>query len=318
MNLIKKAAWALMASALIFTSCSDDDDNNDLKLGDKEGNLLVTFGSSFPEPQLTFQKIDETAKAEFKNEEIRWGYTSDLILNKLRKGEGEGSLNGKVIDNDTPQEALEVMVKDGYSTFYIQSLHVIPGEEFDELKEAVEEFETKYEGVHVKVGTPLLNSDEDIKAVAKVLAKKFEAQVAEGPVLLMGHGTPHKADAQYNKLQAELTLLNADFFVGTVEGIGFGQDDNEGKGPLAIGSLVEKVKAKFPKGTKVTITPLMSIAGDHANNDMNGKTESTDPMEQSWRERLEAEGYEVVDIMKGLGDYDEINAIWMSHLKAIK
>ncbi len=318
MKWIKQTAWALMASALVFTACSDDDDNKEFKLGDKEGNLLVTFGSSFPDPQLTFQKIDETAKAEFKSEEIRWGYTSDKILNKLRKGEGEGTLNGKIIDNDTPEEALEVMVKEGYSTFYVQSLHIIPGEEFDELKEAVEKFETKYEGVNVKVGTPLLNSDADIKAVAQILAKKFEAQLAEGPVLFMGHGTPHKADGQYTKLQAELTKLNANFFVGTVEGIGFGEGENEGKGPLAIGSLVEEVNAITPKPTKVTITPLMSIAGDHANNDMNGKTESTDPMEQSWRERLEAEGYVVTDIMKGLGDYDEINAIWMDHLKTIK
>ncbi|MCU4155117.1 sirohydrochlorin cobaltochelatase [Carboxylicivirga sp. A043] len=318
MNLFKKAAWALMATTVMFTACSDDDDNSEFKLGDKEGNLLVTFGSSFPEPQLTFQKIDETAKKEFKNEEIRWGYTSDLILNKLRQGNGEGSLNGTVIDNDTPQEALEVMVKEGYSTFYVQSLHVIPGEEFEELNEAIEAFEHKYEGVKVKVGTPLLTSDADIKAVAKVLADKFATQVAEGPVLFMGHGTPHQADGQYTKLQAELTALNPNFFVGTVEGIGFGKEENEGKGPLAIGSLVAKVNAITPKPTKVTITPLMSIAGDHANNDMNGITGKTDPIEQSWRERLEAEGYEVTDIMKGLGDYEEINAIWMNHLKAIK
>lgn len=51
---------------------------------------------------------------------------------------------------------------------------------------------------------------------------------------------------------------------------------------------------------KVTITPLMSIAGDHANNDMNGVTGETDPDEQSWRERLEAKGYTVTDVMKGL------------------
>jgi sirohydrochlorin cobaltochelatase len=59
---------------------------------------------------------------------------------------------------------------------------------------------------------------------------------------------------------------------------------------------------------------MMSIAGDHANNDMNGNTGETDPEEQSWRERLEAEGYQVTDVMKGLGDYDEIVAIWMQHL----
>lgn len=312
MNWIKKSLIVFSAVSLIFTACNDDNEKEITVIGDKEGILLVTFGSSFPDPQLTFANIDVTAKAKFLGEEIRWGYTSDIILNKLRQGNGEGTLNGTIIDNDTPEEALELMVKDGYSKFAIQSLHVIPGEEFDELVEATEAFEHKYEGVEISIGRPLLDTDEDIKAVAEIVAEKFNVEITEGPVLFMGHGTPHSADAQYLKLEAELQKLNANFFVGTVEGIGF---DNES---TSIGGILTKLNTISPKPTKVTITPLMSIAGDHANNDMNGVTGETDPAEQSWRERLEAEGYTVTDIMKGLGDYDEINAIWMSHLEVAK
>ncbi|PKQ60627.1 hypothetical protein BZG02_18735 [Labilibaculum filiforme] len=311
MNLLKKSAVALCAIALVFTGCSDDDDNNNdrLILGDKDGILLVTFGSSFPDPQETFKNIDNAAKTKFTGEAVNWGFTSDLIINKLRKGNGEGSLQGKIIDNDSPEEAMEKMVKDGYSKFNIQSLHVIPGEEFDELKAAVASFESKYKGVDVKIGHPLLDTDADIQKVAEIIAKKFSSELTEGPVLLMGHGTPHAADAQYLKLQAELRKLNSNFYVGTVEGIGFNA------GTTSIGALITELNKLTPKATKVTITPLMSIAGDHANNDMNGNSGETDPAEQSWRERLEAENYTVNSIMKGLGDYDEINAIWMNHLE---
>ncbi|PXY02066.1 heme-binding protein [Marinifilum breve] len=309
MNLIKKSAIALCALAMVFTGCSDDDNDDKNTLGDKDGILLVTFGSSFPDPQETFKNIDNVAKKRFADKTIKWGYTSDLIINKLRQGNGEGSLNGKIIDNDTPEEALEIMFKDGFSKFDVQSLHVIPGEEFDELEEAIAEFKAKYEGVTVKVGRPLLDSDADIKAVAEIMADKFATEITEGPVLFMGHGTPHAADAQYLKLQSELQKINANFFVGTVEGIGFDA------GTTSIGGILAELDKLSPKATKVTITPLMSIAGDHANNDMNGNTGETDPAEQSWKERLEGKGYTVNTVMKGLGDYNEINKIWMDHLE---
>ncbi len=310
-QLNRTLAYFLIAF-LGFTACDDDTNDSTVTLGDKEGIVLVTFGSSYEAPQQTFSNVDTKAKSAFPDEEIRWGFTSDIILNKLRQGNGEGTLNGVIIDNDTPEECFEVMVEDGYSKFVIQSLHVIPGEEFDELQEAVEDLEAKYPGVECLIGKPLLTSDDDIKAVAQIMAEKFEDAVAEGPVCFMGHGTPHSADAQYLKLQAELQEINSNFFVGTVEGTGFEA------GSTSIDGIISELDQLSVKPTKVTITPLMSIAGDHANNDMNGVTGETDPAEQSWRERLESEGYEVTDVMKGLGDYDEIVALWMQHLTDAK
>nr|WP_320118688.1 sirohydrochlorin cobaltochelatase [uncultured Marinifilum sp.] len=312
MKIFRKTILMFAAAALLFTACDSNSNDDEQKLGDKEGVLLVTFGSSFPDPQITFDNVDKAAKAKFSGEEIRWGFTSDLIINKLRKGNGEGSLAGKVIDNDTPEEALKIMIEEGYSKFAVQSLHVIPGEEFDELLEATEKIEKEKPGVQFSIGVPLLNSDDDIAAVAKIMAAKFANEVAAGPVLFMGHGTPHKADGQYAKLEAELKKIDENFFVGTVEGIGFEA------GTTSIGGILTKINAISPKPASVTITPLMSIAGDHANNDMNGRTESSDPEEQSWRERLEADGYTVNCIMKGLGDYSEIREIWLEHLDEAK
>jgi len=310
---IRKVFLTLSAAALLFTSCDSDDDNNESKIGDKDGILLVTFGSSYEAPQATFEGIDKSAKSKFAGEEIRWGYTSDIILNKLRQGNGEGALNGKIIDNDTPEEALKLMIEDGYGKISVQSLHVIPGEEFDEMLETIEEIEASHEGIEITVGKPLLNSKADLSAVAKVLADKFAAQIASGePVLLMGHGTPHENDKKYLALEVELQKLYANFFVGTVEGISFD------KGETSIGGILDKLEALKLDSKKVTISPLMSIAGDHANNDMNANTGEKDPAEQSWRERLVAAGYTVTGVMKGLGDYDEINDIWLSHLEEVK
>lgn len=284
----------------------------------KEAILLVTFGSSYEAPHKTFKNIDSLTKAKYPNYEIRWAYTANFVIKKLREGRGEGAFKGQPIVINNPEEALKQLLVDGYNKINVQSLHIIPGDEFSDLQKTASTFAEANSSSAVSLGTPLLTSDKDIKDVAAVLADKFSSQAANGPVILMGHGTPHAADAKYDELHAELQKINSNFHIGTVEGIGFGEGDEEGTGPLAIGSLIEQLKAMDPQPTNVTITPLMSIAGDHANNDMNANTGESDPMEQSWRERLEAEGYTVNCIMKGLGDYDEINTIWMNHLDAVK
>ena len=304
---IKNVFLTLGAAALLFTSCCKGDDKDDFVAGDKDGILLVTFGSTFKAPQATFDGIDKSAKAKFAGEEIRWAYTSDDILNKLRKGLGEGGLQK---NNDTPKEALKKMIEAGYGKIVVQSLHVIPGEEYDDLLQSLADIEASYEGVKIEVGAPLLNRNEDLVAVAKVLADKFAAQIKTGePVLLMGHGTPHQNDKKYAALEVELKKTYKKFYVGTVEGIGFD------KGETSIDGIITKLGTLKLDSKNVSISPLMSIVGDHANNDMNANTGESKPEDQSWREKLVAAGYTVTGVMKGLGDYDEIKAIWLSHLK---
>jgi len=308
MNFIKKPLILLSVFAVLFTSCKKDNQEEEFVLGDKNGILLVTFGSSFPDPQTTFNTIDKATKAKFENVEIRWGYTSEIILNKLRQGNGEGSLSGVVIDNDTPEEALTKMVKDGFSKITVQSLHIIPGEEYDDMVATVKKIEAEYPGLQCAIGKPLLDSQEDLEEVAKIMADKFKSEIEAGqPVCLMGHGTPHHENhKKYAELETELQKLSPLFFMGTVE-----------KAPM-IDDILVGIEALNSEVKEVTITPFMSIAGDHANNDMNGVTDSDIIEEQSWIERLENEGYTVNSVMKGLGDYPEINAIWMKHLEAVK
>ncbi len=302
-----KTLFAISLIALLFAACEKDDDNdNEVELGDKSGILLVTFGSSYEAPWDTYDNINDMFDAAY-TDSINWGFTSDQILNKLRQGNGEGALNGQTIDKDSPEEALKLMVEDGYSKFSIQSLHVIPGEEYDELLETVEEFEAEYPGVEVTVGDPLLTSDSDLVNVANALATIFADEVAEGPVVFMGHGTPeHVNDKKYAQLDSVFGTINKNFIVGTVEGA------------ITIDDVLDAVDSLNLTTKTVTLTPLMSIAGDHANNDMNGTTDATDESEQSWRERFENKGYTVNTVLKGLGDYDAINKIWMSHLEAVK
>ena len=53
----------------------------------------------------------------------------------------------------------------------------------------------------------------------------------------------------------------------------------------------------------------MSVAGDHARNDMAG------PGEDSWKSILEKEGIQCVPVLKGTAEYQEFVDIWVDHLK---
>ena len=64
---------------------------------------------------------------------------------------------------------------------------------------------------------------------------------------------------------------------------------------------------------RVVVKPLMVVAGDHANQDMAGEGED------SWKSRLEAEGYTVQCILRGLGENPDIQALYVDHArKAMK
>jgi sirohydrochlorin cobaltochelatase len=51
----------------------------------------------------------------------------------------------------------------------------------------------------------------------------------------------------------------------------------------------------------------MIVAGDHANNDMAGDEPD------SWKSVMEAQGYEVIPVLKGLGEYAGIQKIFVRH-----
>ncbi|MFA8434105.1 MAG: sirohydrochlorin cobaltochelatase [Marinifilaceae bacterium] len=289
MKFLKQSLLLLLTSALLFTACSDDDDDKK-ELGEKEGILLVTFGSSYPGPKDTFKNIEEEVKKEYSNMEVRWAYTSHIIRNILL-GRGE--------DIDSPEEAMKKMKEDGFSKIILQSLHVIPGAEYNDLKATMEKFVKENEGMKVSLGHPLMYDDSDLDELGDILVDVFKAEKEAGEaVVFMGHGTHHEANDRYSRFQEKLTAKAANFFVGTVE----------------ASPTLDDVIAKLEKtGIKtVTVTPLMSVAGDHANNDMAGDEED------SWKTVLEAKGYAVKTVLKGLGDYDDIVAIWGKHLKEVK
>ena len=87
-------------------------------------------------------------------------------------------------------------------------------------------------------------------------------------------------------------------FVGTVEG--YPELEN-------VKKLLKKTGLK-----KIALAPFMIVAGDHATNDLAGDEED------SWKSLLEAEGYEVRCILKGLGEYPQVRSLLAEHIAAVQ
>ncbi len=303
-----KQLLLILTAVALFASCSDSDDNEETKLGNKEGILLVTFGSTFETPQETFKSMDRLFDNEFE-EKIYWGYTSKDIRNKILEREERVT--------DSPREALERMKKDGFYKIAVQSLHIIPGLEYDEIIVDINDFVKENPGMKIEIGAPLLDSDNDMERVANFLTKEFKANIKDDEaVIFMGHGSGHANNDRYHILQEKLTNSAPNFYIGTVEA--------NTTGPYLFEHVVPALKIK--EGiTKITLTPLMSVAGDHANNDMDGAEDAhtADDAEKSWKWQLrnnaEYGAYgdaNVTSVMKGLATYPEMVQIWIDHLKA--
>ncbi len=292
MSLMKTIAMTLVLTAAVFTGTSFATPAK----GEKKGILIASFGTSMPEAKKAIDNLVEAAKKAFPETEVRVAYTSNIIRRKIAREQ-------KVFI-PTPLEALARMNDEGFSHVCVMPMHIIPGAEYDEIRsvaEAMASIKGKYGFKEVRVGQPFLSSVPACDRMAEILVKRFEKQLADKDtaVVLMGHGTPHHiANALYSQLQLSLNkAAEGRFFLGTVEAAPLIED--------VIGAL------KKSPYRKLVISPLMIVAGDHANNDLADKE---DP--ESWYSLLKAAGYsDITPYLVGLGEDPEMAKTFVDHLK---
>lgn len=262
---------------------------------DKKAILLVTFGTSVHSAMPAFNNLDQAVKDAFPGFEVRWAYTAKFIRDKIAKRDG------RVIDD--PVTALNRLRADGYEKVAVQSVHIIPGQEYNDLLDVINSLsmlQAAEEGPgprKVALGKPLLYHHEDYVAAAEAIASRFPADTASNAVVLMGHGTEHHpADSSYGCLNYILRQKYKNVFLATVEG-------HPG---------LDEVKEDLAKSgvKKVTLMPFMNIAGDHALNDMYGDEED------SWKSQLNKLGYKTDGYLKGLLENKAIVNIFIKHLTA--
>ncbi|WP_170291501.1 sirohydrochlorin cobaltochelatase [Heliobacterium mobile] len=267
--------------------------NERVKSG-KPAILLVAFGTSVPEGRAALDHIEANVKAAFPGVEVRWSYTSSIIRKKIAREQ-------QVII-DSPLTALSKLRDDGYNQVVVHSLHVFPGREYCDLEEIVKSLQ----GMKTSDGPvfdrlvlsdSLLHEFNDYQRACEAITGLIPANSDEEALLLMGHGTDHRALSAFGCLNDLLRhqYRGKNVMLATVEGYPELQH--------ALGDLVASgVK-------KVKLAPFLVVAGGHAQKDMAGD----EP--QSWKSQLEAKGFVVSAHMQGLGENDAIVNMMVDHLK---
>jgi len=244
--------------------------------------LVISFGTSYAQTrERTIGVIERKLAERFPDRDVRRAWTSNFIIKKVAKTEG--------LAIDTPEEALQKLADAGVTDVIVQPTHLSDGYENRRMLEIVRTFADRFE--RIAVGRPLLDTEEDRERVAKIMRTLCRDDEA---LLLMGHGSEKHPVPVYEQLQDSLADAGADnVFVGTVEGT----------------PAFKEAKALLDQSgyRKVTLAPLMIVAGDHAVNDLAGDAPD------SWQKQLEAVGYTTEVILAGLGEYEEIQDMFAEH-----
>lgn len=265
-----------------------DNIRNQDDIGENE-LLVISFGTSYNDSRrLTVGAIENDLEAAFPDYSVRRGFTSNIIIDHVQRRDG--------ILIDDIDAALTRAADNGVKNLVIQPTHLMNGIEYDEIVSKAANYSDAFE--KVVFGEPLLTSDEDFDRVIKAITDDTkEYDDGETAICFMGHGTEHSANGVYSKMQELFTAGGYDnYFIGTVEAA------------PTLDDVMASVKAGNYK--RVVLQPLMVVAGDHANNDMAGDEED------SWKSAFENEGYEVVCVLKGLGENEKIRKIYADHAQA--
>ena len=367
MKQIKYLMLAMMAfvASTTFTACNSDDDNNNDTASNydryqkavneavnkqKKSNkviLLVAFGSTWEQAYDTFDKVVDDYKAQFSGWDVYLSFSSAICINNARAGE-----NVDPKDYYDPEHWLTAIGLAGYQQIVVQSLQVIPGEEYRRVRDSyVKDFMNNRNGDfsdkymksidrQVVVGTPLMAEESDAKTLATTLNNEsdIKAAVANGIVAFMGHGNPEGYDyyggnVRYLQLESYLRQISSNYYVGTVDMDETYAEDvlkhiHGGHFTYQVGDMAVDAYYAANLSKQAQLFVLMSIAGDHAHNDM-----ADDEDDESWyslfnADGIETEAYETTftepcwskyksgeEYIPGLAERSAVRKLWMNHTR---
>jgi sirohydrochlorin cobaltochelatase len=277
--------------------------------------VLAPYGSLSPQALATYERIRSAYERTFPGTLVRLAFTSQLMIKRLQEKEG--------ITVASPLEALAELHSLGCKSVVVQSLQIVPGEEFHLLASLVhgQELESQKEMPAfdcLEIGLPLLSSLEDCRLVSKALpamwngsgsvdgvnAREWQRHSSQSlqdrdpekeAILLVGHGTGHPADALYSLMARVLEKDHGNVLLGTLEGF------------PGLSEMVAELKGSGAR--KVTLLPFLLVAGGHAEKDIAGAGP------ESWKSTLEREGFEVYARLWGLGEMEGIVSIFLEHTR---
>ncbi len=246
--------------------------------------LVVSFGTAYKDTRdKTIDAIEQKVQEKFPNSKIYRAFTSEKVREKLKK---EG------VEVHNVKEAVEKIIKDKKTDeLIVQPTFISEGLQSEKLYDEITSFADRFK--NIKIGTPLLTKLYDYEELADIIKEKYKLEDDE-VLVLMGHGSGSDKNQTYEKFQKVLQEKKYDsIYVGTM------------KETPTFEDIRQKLSQKNIE--KICIAPMLIVAGGHAHRDMTGSS-------HSWEEQLKKDGYEVRCIMRGLGELEDVQKMFIRHI----
>jgi sirohydrochlorin cobaltochelatase len=271
--------------------------------------VIVAFGTTTDASE-TYDSFSAQLQKElpeaWRKAPVTWAYTSEIVRERANKHFAE---QGDPRRYKSLIQVLADLEDQGYRRIAVQSLHIFPGQEYEEMEKQIAAFRGL--GLRIEYGGTLLQRWDMLFSAVNAVAADF-LPAPEGCTLLVTHGTPQTfpgSNSTYLGLDRYLNqIYGTKVALGTIDGIISRQE--------ALG----RVKGCTP--AKVRMVPFMYVAGDHIMNDIMGDKPDKEGT-PSWAMELVKAGvkvetvttdYQGRQVVKGLGFYPEINRILIQQL----
>ncbi len=250
----------------------------------KRAIIIVSYGTANIGALIrAIQKIEEMVRAAYPEDTVYRAFTGARVRSML---EAQG------IHVPSVEEILSTCAAEGYKSVILQPTHMVNGEACEQLQTAAVGFDISFR--ELIVGAPLLDCVTDMEIVARFCMQTYGK--GTDAVVMMAHGTDTASNQKYTALAAVAEKLGFHDLWIAVKDAAPSLDD-----------ILPKLKEK--RYRTITLAPLLLTAGHHACKDMAGTGAD------SWKSHLEAEGFLVTTVVKGLGEYPEIREIYLKHLQ---
>ena len=248
--------------------------------------VLATFGTLCDQDAAVLASMQETLRQQYPD--------ADVLLAAEAVSGTEGASRTKRAA-DALGQTLAKLAANGYTHVAVQSLHVVPGLEFDALRDAAQSFAlASGEKMQVCTSHPLIHDEASANQVAKSLIRDLPPErQADDAVVFVGHGSKHPAGAQaYARLQTCLQQRDTSLFAGTLT-------DRDAD------NILTKLQTKGIRN--VWLAPLLAWSGSHMRRDIFGG-------KGSWQKRFEAGGFMCIPLEKPLSAWPGVAAIWLENV----
>ncbi|TIH15574.1 cobalt chelatase [Marinifilum sp. JC120] len=256
----------------------------------KKAILFAAHGSKNRAASSALGNILKMAKEAHPDIPVYSAFTSGHVLKKLRE-QGQNM--------PTVKQNLENLAEEGVTHVVVQSLHVIPGTEFNNISrllDRVDKGEIKFE--KAVLGEPLLTNEQEIDEISDIILNLLEERDSQNEALiLVAHGSKfsESGNSLYDKFKEVLEAKDKNAYLGKL--------NSEG----GIEKISDCIKGSGVK--RAYLLPLLFGAGNHVKKDMAGEHDG------SWKNVVASRGIEPIPVVQGVGEFDIFAQRWMDKLE---